>query len=122
MKGVQKLDIKSADIARATGAARATVNASIRATRRPAAEHRERLLELVTLVDRLSEVMDDDQIALWLRSRNRDVVARRPTRRGPIPGVLVVFRPKADPPPGVLALPRPKRYDELPPLPTGLRT
>ena len=36
--------------------------------------------------------------------------------------VLVVFRPTHDPPPGLVALPRPKRYDELPPLPTGLRT
>ncbi|MEP7360687.1 MAG: hypothetical protein ABI744_03820 [Chloroflexota bacterium] len=67
LKRVQKLGIQSADIARATGAARATVNAWIRATRRPAAEHRDRLLELVAVVDRLAEVMDDDQVALWLQ-------------------------------------------------------
>jgi RES domain-containing protein len=36
--------------------------------------------------------------------------------------VLVVFRPTDEPPKGVKALPRPKRFDELPPLPTGLRT
>ncbi|MEP7361577.1 MAG: RES family NAD+ phosphorylase, partial [Chloroflexota bacterium] len=36
--------------------------------------------------------------------------------------VLVVFRPTDDPPLGIAPLARPKRYDELPPLPTGLRT
>jgi hypothetical protein len=36
--------------------------------------------------------------------------------------VLVIFRPGDEPPPGVKALPRPRRYDELPALPTGLRT
>lgn len=67
IKRVRSLGIDNADIARVTGAARATVSAWLRATRRPRAEHRERLLELVAIVDRLSEVMDDDQIALWLQ-------------------------------------------------------
>ncbi len=67
LKRVRSLGIESADIARATGAAKATVNAWIRATRRPAAEHRDRLLELVAVVDRLADVMDDDQVALWLQ-------------------------------------------------------
>ena len=67
LKRVRALGIESADIARATGAAKATVNAWIRATRRPAAEHRDRLMELVAVVDRLAEVMDDDQVALWLQ-------------------------------------------------------
>jgi putative toxin-antitoxin system antitoxin component (TIGR02293 family) len=67
LKRVRKVGLESADIARATGAAKATVNAWIRATRRPAAEHRDRLLELVAVVDRLAEVMDDDQVALWLQ-------------------------------------------------------
>ena len=67
LKRVRALGIESADIARATGAAKATVNAWIRATRRPAAEHRDRLMELVAVVDRLTAVMDDDQIALWLQ-------------------------------------------------------
>ena len=67
LKRVRRLGLESADIARATGAARATVNAWIRATRRPAAEHRDRLMELVAVVDRLADVMDDDQVALWLQ-------------------------------------------------------
>lgn len=67
LKRVRALGIESADIARATGAARATVNAWIRATRRPAAEHRQRLMELVAVVDRLVDVMDDDHVALWLQ-------------------------------------------------------
>lgn len=36
--------------------------------------------------------------------------------------VLVIFRPTADPPSGVSVLARPRRYTDLPPLPTGLRT
>ena len=84
LKRVRALGIESAEIARATGAARATVNSWIRAARRPAAEHRERLLELVAIADRLSDVMADDQIALWLQkplpalneARPLDAIAR----------------------------------------------
>ncbi len=67
IKRVRALGVDTADIARATGAARATVTSWLRATRRPRAEHRDRLLELVAIVDRLSDVMDEDQIALWLQ-------------------------------------------------------
>lgn len=67
IKRVRSLGIDTADIARVTGAARATVGSWIRATRRPGAAHRDRLLELVAVVDRLSEVMDDDYIAIWLQ-------------------------------------------------------
>jgi transcriptional regulator with XRE-family HTH domain len=67
IRRVRSLGIETADIARVTGAARATVGAWLRATRRPRAEHRERLLELVAIVDRLAEIMDDDQVALWLQ-------------------------------------------------------
>ena len=67
IKRVRALGVDTADIARATGAAKQTVTSWLRATRRPRAEHRDRLLELVTIVDRLSEIMDDDQIALWLQ-------------------------------------------------------
>jgi uncharacterized protein (DUF2384 family) len=67
IRRVRALGVETADIARATGAAKQSVTAWLRATRRPRAEHRDRLLELVAIVDRLSEVMDDDQIALWLQ-------------------------------------------------------
>lgn len=67
IKRVRSLGIDSAEIARVTGAARATVSAWLRASRRPGAKYRERLLELVAIVDRLTEVMDDDQVALWLQ-------------------------------------------------------
>jgi transcriptional regulator with XRE-family HTH domain len=67
IKRVRSLGIEPADIARVTGAARATVSSWIRATRRPGAVHRERLLQLVAVVDRLSRVMDEDYIALWLQ-------------------------------------------------------
>ena len=67
IKRVRDFGIDSAAVARATGAARATVNAWLRATRRPSADHRDRLLELVAIADRLTAVMDDDQIGLWLQ-------------------------------------------------------
>lgn len=67
IKRVRSLGIDTADIARVTGAARATVSSWIRATRRPGAAHRDRLLELVAVVDRLSRVMDPDYVAIWLQ-------------------------------------------------------
>lgn len=45
-----------------------------------------------------------------------------PSAARPDGRVLVVFRPTDDPPHGLTALPRPRRYDELPAVPTGLRT
>ena len=78
IKRVRSLGLDTADIARATGAARATVSSWLRATRRPRAEHRERLLELVAIVDRLVEVMDDDQVALWLQKPNVALEDERP--------------------------------------------
>ena len=67
IKRVQARGIGPADIARVTGAARATVGSWIRATRRPGALHRQRLLELVAIVDRLGRVMSEDYIAIWLQ-------------------------------------------------------
>lgn len=67
IKRVRSLGIEPADIARVTGAARATVGSWIRATRRPGAAHRERLLELVAVADRLTRVMDPDYVAIWLQ-------------------------------------------------------
>jgi len=67
IKRVRSLGIEPADIARVTGAARATVGSWIRATRRPGAAHRERLLELVAVADRLTRVMHPDYVAIWLQ-------------------------------------------------------
>jgi len=78
IKRVRDLGIDSAAIARATGAARATVNAWLRATRRPRAEHRDRLLELVAIADRLTGVMDDEQVGLWLQKPSVALDDERP--------------------------------------------
>jgi uncharacterized protein (DUF2384 family) len=67
IKRVRSFGIDTADIARATGAARATVTSWIRASRRPGAAYRERLLELVAVVDRLSGVMDPEYVGVWLQ-------------------------------------------------------
>jgi len=67
LRRVKALGIDASDISRVTGAARATVSSWMRATRRPGAAHRERLLELVAIVDRLVDVMDEDYVAIWLQ-------------------------------------------------------
>jgi putative toxin-antitoxin system antitoxin component (TIGR02293 family) len=78
IKRVHALGIDNAAIARATGAARATVSAWMRATRRPKAEHRDRLLELVAIADRLTTVMDDEQVGLWLQKPSIALNDERP--------------------------------------------
>src|SRR5258705_12555432 len=57
VKRVRRLGVGTGDIAVAVGAQPATVNAWARATRRPTGEKRERLMELVALIDRLERVM-----------------------------------------------------------------
>jgi transcriptional regulator with XRE-family HTH domain len=78
IKRVRSLGIEPADIARVTGAARATVSSWIRATRRPGAVHRQRLLELVAVVDRLDRVMNEDYIAIWLQKPSAALDDRSP--------------------------------------------
>ena len=63
---VRKLGVATGDIAAATNSVPATVNAWARATRRPSGAKRERLLELVALVDRLERVMAASYVPLWL--------------------------------------------------------
>ena len=66
VKRVRSLGVETGDIATATGAEVGTVTSWARATRRPSAEFRARLLELIAIVDRLSRTMDTQYIALWL--------------------------------------------------------
>ena len=66
VKRVRSLGIETGDIATATGAEVGTVTSWARATRRPSAEFRTRLLELIAIVDRLSRTMGAEYIPLWL--------------------------------------------------------
>jgi hypothetical protein len=66
VRRVQRLGVGTSDIAVAVGAQPATVNAWARATRRPTGAKRERLMELVALVDRLERVMQPRYVPLWL--------------------------------------------------------
>lgn len=66
VRRVRKLGVATGDIAVATGSQPATVNAWARATRTPSGQKRERLLELVALVDRLERVMAASYVPLWL--------------------------------------------------------
>ena len=75
---VRKLGIATGDIAAATGSQPATVSAWARATRSPTGERRERLLELVALVDRLERVMRASYVPLWLLKPVPALDDRRP--------------------------------------------
>ena len=66
VKRVRSLGVETSDIARATGAGVGTVTSWARATRQPSAEFRDRLLELIAIVDRLSRTMDGKYVPLWL--------------------------------------------------------
>ena len=78
VKRVRKLGIATGDIAAATGSQPATVSAWARATRSPTGERRERLLELVALVDRLERVMRASYVPLWLLKPVPALDDRRP--------------------------------------------
>jgi len=56
----------------------ATVNAWARATRRPTGAKRDRLMELVALVDRLERVMQPRYVPLWLLKPVPALGDRRP--------------------------------------------
>lgn len=66
VKRVRSLGVETGDIATATGAGTGTVTSWARAKRQPSAEFRARLLELISIVDRLSRTMDPGYIPLWL--------------------------------------------------------
>ena len=66
VKRVKSLGVDTGDIARATGAEVGTVTSWARAKRQPSAAFRDRLLDLIAIVDRLSRTMDQKYIPLWL--------------------------------------------------------
>ena len=66
VRRVRELGLATGDIAVATGSQPATVNAWARATRSPTGNRRDRLMELVALVDRLERVMTASYVPLWL--------------------------------------------------------
>ena len=78
VRRVQRLGVGTGDIAVAVGAQPATVNAWARATRRPTGAKRDRLLELVALVDRLERVMQPRYVPLWLLKPVPALDDRRP--------------------------------------------
>ena len=58
VKRIKALGIETGDIARATGAGISTVGSWARSKRQPTAEFRDRFMDLVSIVDRLSSTMD----------------------------------------------------------------
>lgn len=78
VRRVRALGVDTGDIATATGARVGTVTSWARATRSPSAPFRDRLLELTTIVDRLSETMDAGYVPLWLNKPLRALDDERP--------------------------------------------
>jgi hypothetical protein len=78
VKRVRSLGVETGDIATATGAGVGTVTSWARATRQPSAEFRARLLELIAIVDRLSQAMDPRYVPLWLNKPLRALGDERP--------------------------------------------
>jgi transcriptional regulator with XRE-family HTH domain len=72
VKRVRSLGVDARDIAQATGAGVGTVTSWARATRQPSDQYRDRLLELIAIVDRLALTMDERFVPLWL---NKPVLA-----------------------------------------------
>ena len=66
VKRVRAIGVEIGDIADATGAEKGTVSSWARSTRRPVGEHRKRLLELLVIIDRLSQTMEPQYVPLWL--------------------------------------------------------
>ena len=66
VKRVRAIGVEIGDIAQATGAEKGTVSSWARSQRKPAGEFRKRLLELLAIVDRLSQTMDPKYVSLWL--------------------------------------------------------
>ena len=66
VKRVRAIGVATGDIARATGAGVGTVTSWARAQRQPSAAFRDRLLDLIAIVDRLSRTMDEQYVPLWL--------------------------------------------------------
>jgi len=78
VKRVRALGVDTGDIATATGARVGTVTSWARATRQPSVPFRDRLLELTSIVDRLSETMDPGYVPLWLNKPLRALGDERP--------------------------------------------
>jgi hypothetical protein len=59
--------LSTADIARATGSDDSSVRAWLKETRSPTGDRAERLVELSSIVERLSQVMSPVYVPVWLR-------------------------------------------------------
>jgi transcriptional regulator with XRE-family HTH domain len=78
VRRVRSLGVDTGDIAEATGAEVGTVTSWARAKRQPSAGYRLRLLELISIIDRLSETMDAGYVPLWLNKPSRALGDERP--------------------------------------------
>jgi uncharacterized protein (DUF2384 family) len=70
--------LSDADIARATGAAPSTARAWLAGTRNPTGERAERLIELSALIERLTRVMENSYIPIWLHRPIEALDDRKP--------------------------------------------
>jgi transcriptional regulator with XRE-family HTH domain len=83
--------LTSDDVAAATGAAPSTARAWLNGTRTPSGERLDRLMELLSVVERMRGVIPDDYASHWLRKPIRSLGDDKPIeliRRGEYRRVL----------------------------------
>jgi transcriptional regulator with XRE-family HTH domain len=75
---VTRSGITQAELAKAVGAGARTVQNWASGNNAPRGKAAERLLDVRTIVDLLSDSYTDEGIDIWLHSRNRNLEMRRP--------------------------------------------
>lgn len=71
-------NLSTADIARGTTSDESTVRAWLKDTRSPTGLRAERLVELSSIVERLTQVMSPPYVPVWLRKPNRLLADEKP--------------------------------------------
>lgn len=71
-------NLSTADIARGTGCDESTVRAWLNDTRSPGGARAERLVELSSIVERLTHLMSADYVPVWLRKPNQLLADEKP--------------------------------------------
>lgn len=66
------------EVAAASGASARTVQNWAAATTRPRGKSADRILDLAHLVNELREVLSEEGVEIWLKSRNRNLGGHRP--------------------------------------------
>jgi uncharacterized protein (DUF2384 family) len=78
IEDLRETALTAAEVASIAGVKERQVQHWVAGTHRPKGAKRDRLLELVYIVDRLRDVYRPEGIDIWIHGRNRDLDGRRP--------------------------------------------